>query len=52
MLAQVAENMRDAVQRAIDTGEALSRQDVSEPIIPPRILICGSLYLAGHVLSN
>ena len=52
MLAQVAGNMSDAVQRAINTGEALSRQDVSEPIIPPRILICGSLYLAGHVLSN
>ena len=51
MLAQVASNLTDAVQRAINTGEALSRQTTSEPIIPPRVLICGSLYLAGHVLA-
>lgn len=51
MIAQVANNLTDAVQRAINTGEALSRQDAAEPIIPPRVLICGSLYLAGHVLS-
>jgi len=51
MLGQVASNLTDAVQRAINTGEALSRQETSEPIIPPRVLICGSLYLAGHVLS-
>jgi dihydrofolate synthase/folylpolyglutamate synthase len=51
ILAQVAKNLTDAVQRAINTGEALSRQDAAEPIIPPRILICGSLYLAGQVLS-
>jgi len=51
MIGQVADNLTDAVQRAINTGEALSRQDPSEPIIPPRVLICGSLYLAGHVLS-
>jgi dihydrofolate synthase/folylpolyglutamate synthase len=41
----------DAVQRAINTGEAMSRQSADEPIIPPRILICGSLYLAGEVLK-
>ena len=51
MAGQVAENLTDAVQRAIRTGEALSRQDESQPIIPPRVLICGSLYLAGHVLA-
>ncbi|WP_371396170.1 folylpolyglutamate synthase/dihydrofolate synthase family protein [Fretibacter rubidus] len=47
----VASNLTAAVQLAINTGEGLSRQTVDEPIIPPRILICGSLYLAGEVLS-
>jgi len=51
MIGQVAKNLTAAVQRAINTGEALSRQEVTEPIIPPRILICGSLYLAGQVLD-
>lgn len=51
MLAQVADNLTDAVSRAINTGEALSRQSETDPIIPPRILICGSLYLAGQVLD-
>jgi dihydrofolate synthase/folylpolyglutamate synthase len=51
MNGQVANNLIDAVQRAINTGEALSRQTAEEPIIPPRILICGSLYLAGEVLK-
>ncbi len=51
MIGQVANNLTDAVQRAINTGEALSRQETTQPIIPPRILICGSLYLAGQVLS-
>lgn len=51
MIGQVANNLIDAVQRAINTGEALSRQNVTEPLIPPRILICGSLYLAGEVLK-
>lgn len=51
MSGQVASNIIDAVQRAINTGEALSRQTADEPIIPPRILICGSLYLAGEVLK-
>lgn len=52
MNGQVAANLTDAVQRAINTGEALSRQTASEPIIAPRILICGSLYLAGEVLKH
>lgn len=51
MNGQIANNLIDAVQRAINTGEALSRQTADEPIIPPRILICGSLYLAGEVLK-
>ena len=51
MNGQVASNLIDAVQRAINTGEALSRQTSEEPIISPRILICGSLYLAGEVLK-
>jgi dihydrofolate synthase/folylpolyglutamate synthase len=51
MIGQVANNLTDAVQRAVNTGEALSRQEVTEPITPPRVLICGSLYLAGQVLA-
>jgi dihydrofolate synthase/folylpolyglutamate synthase len=51
MIGQVANNLTDAVQRAINTGEALSREEATELIIPPRVLICGSLYLAGQVLS-
>jgi len=50
-LTQEANNLIDAVQRAINTGEALSRQNASDPITPPRILICGSLYLAGDALK-
>ena len=41
---QAASNLIDAVQRAINTGV-----DENEP--SPRILICGSLYLAGEVLK-
>lgn len=52
LIGQVASNMTDALQRAINTGEALSRQTADAPIIPPRILICGSLYLAGEVLKQ
>ena len=48
---QIAINLIDAVQRAINTGEAMSRQSADEPIVSPRILICGSLYLAGEVLK-
>lgn len=52
LVAIVGKNLTDAVQKAVNMGEALSRQTVEEPIIPPRILICGSLYLAGQVLSE
>lgn len=51
-LAQEAGNLIDAVQRAINTGEALSRSTVNEPLIAPRVLICGSLYLAGEALKH
>ena len=51
IIGQVGENLTDAVQRAINTGEAMSRQNAAEPLVPPRILICGSLYLAGQVLA-
>ena len=51
MNGQVAGNLIDAVQRAINTGEALSRDTADKPVVPPRILICGSLYLAGEVLA-
>lgn len=48
----IGHNLVDAMQKAVNMGEALSRQSPDEPIIPPRILICGSLYLAGTVLSQ
>lgn len=42
---QIANNLIDAVQRAINTGLAISGGTA------PRVLICGSLYLAGQVLE-
>jgi len=48
---QVAGNLIDAMQGAINTGEALSKEKADDKITPPRILICGSLYLAGEVLK-
>lgn len=52
MGGQVANTLTDAVQRAVNTGEALSRQSPEQPITAPRVLICGSLYLAGQVLKQ
>ena len=52
MNGQVSNNLTDAMQRAINTGEALSRQTQEEPVTAPRVLICGSLYLAGEVLRQ
>lgn len=52
LVAITGNNLTDALQKAVNMGEALSRQTVEEPIIPPRILICGSLYLAGRVLAE
>ncbi len=51
MVDQISNSLTDAVQRAINTGQALSRETPEEPMISPRILICGSLYLAGQVLG-
>ena len=48
----IAANLTDAVQRAVNMGEALSRDHPDQPIVPPRVLICGSLYLAGEVLRQ
>lgn len=44
----VADNITEAVETAIALGH---RQFKDEHDNPPRILICGSLYLAGEVLS-
>jgi dihydrofolate synthase/folylpolyglutamate synthase len=52
MLGYVSGNVTNAVQKAINLGEALSRETTGQPIIAPRILICGSLYLAGEVLKG
>lgn len=48
----IGHNLTDAMQKALNMREALSRQSADQPIIPPRILICGSLYLAGTVLGE
>lgn len=52
LVTVIGNNLTDAIQKAVNMGEALSRQTVEEPITPPRILICGSLYLAGRVLAE
>ena len=48
----IAANLTDALQRAVNMGEALSREHPDEPLVAPRVLICGSLYLAGEVLKQ
>lgn len=48
MLGHAADNLQDAVEVAIALGNTLSDED---PSVPPRLLICGSLYLAGQVLA-
>ena len=52
MLGFVADDISDAVELAIETGEALSDGMTEQSPTPPRILICGSLYLAGEVLKG
>jgi len=49
LAGQVASNITDAVQRAVKTL-SLDTKEHQTPT-PPRILICGSLYLAGEVLK-
>jgi len=51
LIGQAANTITDAVEHAISMGEALSREAKDQAITPPRILICGSLYLAGEVLK-
>ena len=45
LISEVAGNPQDAVQLALETAEKLTAAQT-----PPRVLICGSLYLAGEVL--
>jgi len=52
MLGFVADDISNAVELAIETGEALSDGTTEQSSTPPRILICGSLYLAGEVLKG
>lgn len=52
MATLIGKNLTDAMQKAVNMGEALSRQAADVPVTPPRILVCGSLYLAGQVLSE
>ena len=52
MLGFVSDGISDAVQLAIETGKALSDGTTEQSPTPPRILICGSLYLAGEVLKG
>lgn len=48
----IGDNLTDAMQKALNMGEALSRESVDQTPTSPRILICGSLYLAGEVLAE
>jgi dihydrofolate synthase / folylpolyglutamate synthase len=49
-LAKLARDLGFKADAAADLGSALHRADRAMPG-PKRILICGSLYLAGHVLA-
>ena len=50
-VAGVASDLTSAIALAIKTSQALPSHTADQPITPPRILICGSLYLAGEVLG-
>ncbi|MEQ1615105.1 MAG: bifunctional folylpolyglutamate synthase/dihydrofolate synthase, partial [Hyphomicrobiaceae bacterium] len=49
-LAKVACELGFKAEPAADVGSALHRADRASKS-PKRILVCGSLYLAGHVLA-
>jgi dihydrofolate synthase/folylpolyglutamate synthase len=49
-LAETAREVGLKAESATDIAAALKRTDIYEPG-PKRVLICGSLYLAGHVLG-
>ena len=51
LTGQTASNITQAVEQAVTMGESFSRETPHAPMTPPRILICGSLYLAGEVLK-
>ena len=48
---QAASSLIDATQRAVQVDQTLPHSQSDEARIAPRILICGSLYLAGEVLK-
>jgi len=50
-LANVMAELQDKNERVLVLVMGILGQETTEPIIPPRVLICGSLYLAGQVLS-
>jgi len=47
----VAEDVTQGIAHAIIAGNTLSKLRKNTPATAPRILICGSLYLAGEVLK-
>ena len=52
LMSYIAQSPTEAVQCALTVGPALSREDgKDQPYCAPRILICGSLFLAGQVLA-
>jgi dihydrofolate synthase/folylpolyglutamate synthase len=48
-LAEIARSRNLSAETATSLEKALGQASLTTPA--PRILICGSLYLAGHVLS-
>jgi dihydrofolate synthase/folylpolyglutamate synthase len=51
-LAAAARNAGLTAEAASDIAEALGRIAAEKSDKPPRVLICGSLYLAGAVLAQ
>lgn len=51
MQGYVADHVMEAIQTALQIGEAISEESEGQALAAPRILICGSLYLAGEVLK-
>jgi len=47
----VADTLEDAIDYAVKTAEPPIAKASANPVRPPRVLICGSLYLAGEVLK-
>ncbi len=51
MQGHIASHVTEAIQTALLIGETLSEESDAHTLAAPRILICGSLYLAGEVLK-